>query len=111
MSESGADAVCELDALDLFCGCGGTSAGFLAAKLGGARFRLIGGVDIDDHALKAYAANLKAPALRYDLRRVSASQSLCSDMMSKTSRDSRNPLFLVGCAPVKASPLTQKGWM
>jgi DNA (cytosine-5)-methyltransferase 1 len=98
--EAGIDyAVSELDVLDLFCGCGGTSAGFLAAQLGGAKFRLIGGVDTDQHALGTYATNLNAPALRYDLRKVSASEDLCNEMMSKTVRKPENPLFLVGCAP------------
>jgi DNA (cytosine-5)-methyltransferase 1 len=60
---------------------------------------LIGGVDIDDHALKTYAANLEAPALRYDLRKVSGNEDLCDEMMSKTRRNPQNPLFLVGCAP------------
>jgi DNA (cytosine-5)-methyltransferase 1 len=89
----------EIDVLDLFCGCGGTSAGFLAAEMGSARFRLIGGVDIDDHALATYTANLDAPAIRLDLRKVSGGRDQCDDMMSKTVRKTRNPLFLVGCAP------------
>lgn len=85
--------------LDLFCGCGGTSAGFLAAQIRGAKFRLIGGVDIDDHALKTFSVNLEAPALRFDLRKVSGHEDLCNEMMSKTRRNPQNPLFLVGCAP------------
>lgn len=89
----------EIDVLDLFCGCGGTSAGFKAATLGGAKFRLIGGIDIDDHALKTYEKNLGAPALRFDLRKVSQDESLCRQMMSSTFRNPANPLFLVGCAP------------
>jgi DNA (cytosine-5)-methyltransferase 1 len=89
----------EIDVLDLFCGCGGTSAGFVAAQLPGAKFRLIGGVDIDHHALKTYAANLDAPALRFNLRRVSGNEYLCNEMMSKTLRKLPNPLFLVGCSP------------
>jgi DNA (cytosine-5)-methyltransferase 1 len=89
----------DIDVLDLFCGCGGTSAGFLAAQIRGAKFRLIGGVDIDGHALNTYSANLNAPALRFDLRKVSESKDSCNRMMSMTLREPRNPLFLVGCAP------------
>jgi len=89
----------EIDVLDLFCGCGGGSAGFLSAELQGAQFRLIGGVDIDDHALKTYALNLNAPALRFDLKKVSDNDGEFSKMMSGTLRNPQNPLFLIGCAP------------
>jgi DNA (cytosine-5)-methyltransferase 1 len=90
----------EIDVLDLFCGCGGTSLGFKNAKVTGAKYRIIGGVDIDRHALATYAHNVKAPALSCDLASIDTSG--LRQLMKSTTRDSKNPLFLIGCAPCQA---------
>ena len=87
----------EIDVLDLFCGCGGTSLGFKNAKIPGTRYRIIGGVDIDRHALATFAQNIKAPALSRDLS--SIDKAGLQDLIRQTTRNKNNPLFLIGCAP------------
>ena len=53
----------QLTCLDLFCGCGGLSRGFMAAG-----FECVLGVDFDDAALKTFKANHgKAEAMKLDL--------------------------------------------
>lgn len=89
-----------IDVLDLFCGCGGASLGFQMATLKGSRYRIIGGVDIDSHALATYEHNLLAPALNLDLARIRSTDVL--SIVASTTRNPSNPLFLVGCAPCQA---------
>ncbi len=90
----------QIDVLDLFCGCGGTSLGFKNARVRGAQFRVIGGVDIDEHALATFSQNVKAPAIRQDLSNVD--EKGLEQLLSRTSRNRENPLFLIGCAPCQA---------
>ena len=92
----------EIDVLDLFCGCGGASLGFQMARNKSSRYsyRIIGGIDIDRHALATYARNLRAPALNIDLSRLRDAD--LSSVLQMTARKSVNPLFLVGCAPCQA---------
>ena len=40
--------------VDLFCGCGGASYGFLKARVSGAQVRIITGIDIDKHCCATY---------------------------------------------------------
>lgn len=87
----------EIDVLDLFCGCGGTSLGFKNARIPGARYRVIGGVDIDRHALATFAHNVKAPALECDLSTID--RAGLQNLLGQTKRNKNNPLFLIGCAP------------
>lgn len=90
----------EIDVLDLFCGCGGASLGFQMANLRRSRYRIIGGIDIDRHALATYARNLLSPALNIDLSRIRDGELL--PLLEMTGRNANNPLFLVGCAPCQA---------
>jgi DNA (cytosine-5)-methyltransferase 1 len=93
--------VTEIDILDLFCGCGGASTGFQTAKVPNGRYRVIGGVDIDPHALATFHRNLKAPAISFDLSKVRTTSDV-KELLSHTTRNYDNPLFLVGCAPCQA---------
>jgi len=97
----------EIDVLDLFCGCGGASLGFQMARTTSARYRIIGGIDIDRHALATYARNLSAPALNIDLTRVAEKDF--PSIMERTARVLTNPLFLIGCAPCQAFSSHTKG--
>jgi DNA (cytosine-5)-methyltransferase 1 len=89
-----------IDVLDLFCGCGGTSLGFKNARSSEADYRIIGGVDIDPHALATYSANVKAPAINCDLSAIT--KSGLQELLQQTLRRKENPLFLIGCAPCQA---------
>lgn len=90
----------DIDVLDLFCGCGGTSLGFKSTKLDDSKFHIIGGVDIDEHALATFAENVKAPAIGCDLASIDSAG--LGRLLTQTRRNSRNPLFLIGCAPCQA---------
>lgn len=58
-----------VDVLDLFCGCGGLSLGF-ARHQGEQRFRVVGGIDTDEHSCTTYADQIGAPALQVDVARL-----------------------------------------
>jgi DNA (cytosine-5)-methyltransferase 1 len=90
----------EIDVFDLFCGCGGASLGFQMAAARRLRYRIIGGIDIDRHALATYARNVLAPALSIDLSRIREKELL--RVLDLTRRNPNNPLFLIGCAPCQA---------
>lgn len=49
-------------AIDLFCGCGGASLGFIAAGM-----NVLCGIDLDDYALKTYQMNIGG-AVKADVR-------------------------------------------
>jgi len=88
-----------VDVFDFFCGCGGTSAGFKAARLRGASYRLLGGVDIDKHALATYRTNLGAPTFNADVLQLARNPKAVDSLLKSTARDPKNPLVLIGCAP------------
>jgi DNA (cytosine-5)-methyltransferase 1 len=89
----------QIDVLDLFCGCGGASSGFQQVRLPRVRYRAIGGVDIDEHALRTYERNIGAPGINMDVARISTSEALLHRMLDQTTRNPKNPLILIGCAP------------
>ena len=91
----------EIDVLDLFCGCGGASAGFRSAELHNARYRIIGGADFDRYCVATYEKNLRAPGIQVDLSRVRTAADV-KKLLAATQRKEENPLFLVGCAPCQA---------
>ncbi len=53
---------CGINAIDLFCGCGGFSLGF---KREG--FEIVAGVDNDFDSLQSFRKNLRSNALNFDL--------------------------------------------
>jgi DNA (cytosine-5)-methyltransferase 1 len=73
--------------VDIFCGAGGLSHGFLQRG-----FQIVGGVDIDEDCRHAFEANNAAPFLRRDVTKLTA-----DDINALFT--SRLPRVLVGCAP------------
>lgn len=86
-------------AVDLFCGCGGLSLGFLKAGID-----VVAGIDVWQDALSVYRNNFNHPAIRLDLANVSSSVSVirrfspdmiiggppCQDFSSAGKRDENN---------------------
>lgn len=73
--------------VDLFCGAGGLSHGFLLE-----RFRVAAGVDIDEDCRFPFEQNNQAPFIQADLASLGGSQ--VSELFP-----SSQPRVLVGCAP------------
>lgn len=86
-------------AVDLFCGCGGLSLGFLKAGID-----VVAGVDVWQDALAVYRNNFNHPAIRLDLTNISLSVAVirrfspdmiiggppCQDFSSAGKRDENN---------------------
>ena len=80
--------------VDLFCGCGGMSLGFLANG-----YRLAGGADLNETAVRTYAENL-APAFVRDVRDLVGDESeLKSFLAGLPDFDPAAPTVLVGGPP------------
>lgn len=83
--------------LDLFCGVGGLSHGFVMEK-----FEILAGIDYDNSCKFAFESNNKAPFIQKDLTVISS-----KDIKALFKRET--PKILIGCAPCTSfSSLTQK---
>lgn len=87
----------EIDVLDLFCGCGGLSAGFASAS-SGTSFRILGGVDNDAHACATYEKQIGAPAIQLDVRRLARSDRF-SEALTRFGKRGAGPLVVIGGPP------------
>jgi len=74
-SPSGVAAAGPIDVVDLFCGCGGLSAGFELVGRLTPSFRLTAAADLDEQAIETFAANLPLQPLQVDLLEVASSQA------------------------------------
>lgn len=92
------------DLVDLFCGCGGASAGFLACS----SYRHLFAADIDEWACQTYARNLKHGAEVADLR---ALADTAPDWAEQVRREASQPLLLFGGPPCQgfSSHMKMKG--
>lgn len=87
-----------VDVLDFFSGCGGMSLGFAALSKCTGMFNVIGGVDINETALKSFATNFEAKTLKKDIREIylKKEQNFIRDYFNIKSG---KPLVIIGCAP------------
>lgn len=88
-----------VDVVDMFCGCGGMSAGFEAFNAVIPTYRLLGAIDIDSDARATYAANLGLTPQAIDVSRLARSQHLLPQFLSEIGRTKSRPLLLIGCSP------------
>lgn len=88
-----------IDVVDMFSGCGGMSAGFVAVNSLLPAYRLAMAVDIDDLAMMTYERNLGVKSTKLDLHNYASRQDGLVDIVASARRSSTAPLILIGCAP------------
>jgi DNA (cytosine-5)-methyltransferase 1 len=88
-----------IDVVDMFAGCGGMSAGFVAANAILPAYRLALAIDIDRLAMASYKANLDHGPLSVDLHRYARNQRGVAKMVREVRSAPNAPLVLIGCAP------------
>lgn len=85
----------EIQVIDFFCGCGGMSLGFAASG----KFKMLGGVDIKEDAVKTYEQNINAPGYQQDIVKLYEEENLLEDFLKKIEFDRTQPSVVIGCAP------------
>lgn len=88
-----------VDVVDIFAGCGGMSAGFLAVNALLPAYRLAMAVDIDTLAMATYEANLGLKPVALDLHQYASRQEGLVEKVNAARRAPSAPLVLIGCAP------------
>jgi DNA (cytosine-5)-methyltransferase 1 len=87
-----------VDVLDFFSGCGGMSLGFASLSV----FNIIGGVDINEIALKTFERNFNTKTLQKDIRELYLAKDykLIQKYFGIEEKSKRKkPLVIIGCAP------------
>lgn len=97
-----------IDVLDLFSGCGGLSLGFEFVGRLVKSYRLLGGADLDEHAIATYRRNLPGLGLLEDLTRVVSSQRRIEAFAEKMGVCKARPLVIVGGPPCQGFSAHQK---
>jgi len=85
--------------VDLFSGCGGMSAGFLAVNALVPAFRLTAAADIDEVANRSYAANLGVTPDHLDISALAKDVKRSPFIRGIKEKRGKEPLVLIGCAP------------
>jgi DNA (cytosine-5)-methyltransferase 1 len=88
-----------IDLIDIFSGCGGTSAGFRALNGILPIFRHVLAVDIDPTANATYERNIGLKPVLSDAHELATQPQRMDDLISQSPRRSGAPLVLIGCAP------------
>lgn len=88
-----------IDLIDLFCGCGGISAGFSLFTARIPAFRHAGAVDLNEDATRTYAANLGHEPHRDDVHRIATDKNAWRQFTRNLNRKKKNPLVVVGGPP------------
>ena len=89
----------KIGVLDLFCGCGGASLGFLQANAAHADVSIIAGIDSDPHACATYERMIGAPALQLDIVDLASSSQLLDRLKQSWKLDQYDKVILIGCSP------------
>lgn len=98
-----------LDFVDMFCGCGGVSVGFLALNRLVPTYRLAGALDIDEHACDTFATNLGVRPHQLDARKLLEQDAELNSFLRSCSID--KPWVLIGCPPCQGfSSHHKKNW-
>lgn len=88
-----------IDVIDMFSGCGGMSAGFMAANGAVPAYRLALAVDIAEQANESYRRNLGLTPLNEDIGLLADDPARLSAALASSRRRNGHPLVLIGCAP------------
>lgn len=85
--------------VDFFAGCGGMSSGFVNTRQSHTEFRVLAGIDIDDHALATYERNISAPGVVQDIALLSETPDLLTEIVPNFDPVLCRPLVFIGCPP------------
>lgn len=88
-----------IDVIDMFSGCGGMSAGFLALNGLITSYRLLAALDIDETANATYAKNLGTQPHNIDVSELARDGSGQRRILPDCGKGRTRPLVLIGCAP------------
>ncbi len=88
----------EVQVVDLFCGAGGASAGFMRARTPNTRFNVIGAVDVDPHACRTFERMHGVAPLQLDVTDLQRPEVL-AEAASTWGWDPGAASVLIGCAP------------
>jgi DNA (cytosine-5)-methyltransferase 1 len=89
----------KIGVVDFFCGCGGASAGFAAARTNRFRFEIICGIDIDRHSRATFERMHGVPALDMDIHMLAQSSALLDQLVKTIKRGKFDKVIFIGCAP------------
>lgn len=85
--------------LDFFAGCGGVSAGILAAAPPDVEFTVVTAVDHDQYCCETYSRMIGVPCNKLDIAKLARSPRLLEEFITGWRLDRFDKLLLVGCAP------------
>ncbi|HSH60409.1 MAG TPA: DNA cytosine methyltransferase [Acidimicrobiales bacterium] len=88
-----------IDVVDMFSGCGGMSAGFVATRSVLPSYRLVAAVDVDTVANVTYEANLGIPPSPESVAELAEHPARLKALLKEGGRREGVPLVLIGCAP------------
>ncbi len=88
-----------IDVIDIFSGCGGMSAGFLAVNGATRAFNLAMAIDNDPVANQTYSQNLGLQPTLEDVSVLASEPGRFRTLIEKARRSPDGPLVLIGCAP------------
>lgn len=98
-----------VDVIDFFSGCGGMSAGFATVRQSHIAYRVLGGVDKDESALRTYEKNINARTLRTDISKLPGDPAPLELKFPELCERRDHPLLFVGCAPCQGFSALRKG--
>lgn len=85
--------------IDFFCGCGGTSWGFVNTRQSHLAFKVLAGIDIDPHALTTFERNVRALGIMQDVRKIASGKRKLEQLIPAFDPEQLRPLVFIGCAP------------
>jgi DNA (cytosine-5)-methyltransferase 1 len=88
-----------IDVIDFFSGCGGMSAGFVAANALFPAFRLALSCDIDPVANETYERNLGLKPRDIDVAALAGDLEYAKRLINSARQKPTAPLVMIGCAP------------
>ena len=88
-----------IDVVDIFCGCGGLSAGFRLLSRFIPAYRLAGALDWDADAIATYEQNLGLKPIQGDAHEVANKTAVWNDFESRLDRRRGNLTCVVGGPP------------
>jgi DNA (cytosine-5)-methyltransferase 1 len=88
-----------IDVIDMFSGCGGMSAGFVAVNSILPAYKHILAIDIDEVANHSYAMNIGTEPTGADISALRSDRKRLLNLVQTSGRRLDHPLVLIGCAP------------